>query len=30
MIEKSMDEIESTFDKSADKLLDDLTREVEL
>ena len=30
MIEKSMDEIESTFDKSAEKLLDDLTREVEL
>ena len=30
MIEKSMTEIESTFDKSADKLLDDLTREVEL
>ena len=30
MIEKSMAEIESSFDKSAEKLLDDLTREVEL
>lgn len=30
MIEKSMSEIKSSFDKSAEKLLDDLTREVEL
>lgn len=30
MIEQSMSDIESTFDKNAQKLVDDLTREVEL